>query len=41
MENRAHQTQIKNLQTDLLAAESQTGKGDGIQKLLNEKEKDI
>ena len=41
MENRAHQTQIKKLQTDLLAAESQTNTGAGIQNFLNEKGKDI
>ena len=41
VENRDHQTQIKKLQMDLLAVESQTDKGVGIQKLMNEKEKDI
>ena len=38
VENKAHQTQIKSLQADLLAAESQDDKGAGIKKLLNEKE---
>ena len=37
VENKAHQTQIKKLQTELLAAGGQSNKGDGIQRLLNEK----
>ena len=41
VENKAHQTQIKKLQTNLLAAGGQSDKGDGIQRLLDEKEKDI
>ena len=38
MENKSHQAQIKKLQTDLLAIESQADKGLGIYKLLNEKD---
>ena len=38
VQNRAHQVQIKNLQTYLLVAETQEDEGSGIQKLLNEKE---
>ena len=41
MENRSHQTQIKKLQTDLLAADSYAYKGSATQKLLNEKENTI
>ena len=41
MENKAHQTQIKKLQTELLDAGGQSDKGTGIQRLLDEKEKDI
>ena len=42
MENKAHQTQIKKLQTELLAAGGQSDKGAGrIQRLLDEKEKEI
>ena len=41
MENKAHQTQIKKLQTELLAAGGKYDKGVGIQRLLDDKEKDI
>ena len=41
MENKAHQTQIKKLQIDLLAADSQVDKGSATHKLLNEKERTI
>ena len=41
MQNKAHQTQIKKLQIDLLFVGGQFDKGDGIQRLLDEKEKDI
>ena len=41
MENESHESQIKKLQTYLLDAESQEDKGEGIQKLLNEKENAI
>ena len=41
VENISHQAHIKNLQTDLLAAESQVDKGSGIKQLLNEKENAI
>ena len=42
VENKAHQTQIKKLQTELLAAGGQSDKGDDhIQRLLDEKEKEI
>ena len=37
VENKAHQTQIKKLQVELLAAGGQSDKGDGIQRLLDEK----
>ena len=42
MENKAHQTQIKKLQIELLAAGGQSDKGSVcIQRLLDEKEKEI
>ena len=41
VENTAHQTQIKKLQVELLAAGGQSDKGVGIQRSLDEKEKDI
>ena len=41
VENKYHQAQIKKLQTDLLTVEGQDDKGEGIQKLLNEKENAI
>ena len=41
MENKTHQTQIKKLQTELLVARGQSDKGASIQRLLDEKEKDI
>ena len=42
MENKAHQTQIKKLQTELLAAGGQSDNRAGrIQRLLDEKEKEI
>ena len=41
VENKAQQTQIKKLQTQLLAVGGQSNKGAGIQRLLDEKEKDI
>ena len=41
VENKAHQTQIKKLQIDLLAAGGQFDKGVGTQRLLDEKEKGI
>ena len=41
VDNRAHQAQIKNLQTNLLVAKSQEDEGSCIQKLLNEKENAI
>ena len=41
VENKAHQTQINKLQTKLLATGGQSDKGAGIQRLLDEKEKEI
>ena len=41
MKNRAHQSQIKKLQIDLLLAEKQVDKGAGTKKLLKEKEDTI
>ena len=41
VENKAHQTQIKKLQTELLAAGGQSDKGVGIQRFLDEKEKEF
>ena len=41
VENESHESQIKKLQTYLLDAESQEDKGEGIQKLLNERESAI
>ena len=41
VENKAHQTQIKKLQTKVLAVGGQYDKGVGIQRLLDEKEKEI
>ena len=38
VENESHESQIKKLQTYLLDAKSQEDKGEGIQKLLNERE---
>ena len=37
MKNKSHQTQIKNLQVELLVADSQADKGDSTQKLLKSK----
>ena len=41
MENKAHQNQIKKLQIELMAVGGQSNKGDGIQRSLDEKEKEI